>query len=97
VIGLYESLRRQHFLSALLWTLCLGGVLPLLLPVVTLIPYVLAALMGQGGLYRYGTSAAAARLVFAALFQVGTAVVCGYLLHRNLTRRSFALERSAES
>lgn len=96
VIGLYFSLRRANFISALLWTLAVGVFLPLaLFPLARLFFFLLAGdpmnLLPDPMPFHFWFGA----LSFVPhLLLLLLALWCGRQLHRNLTRRTFALEKA---
>lgn len=86
VIGLYFSLRCRNFISAFLWTLAFGMLLPILLPpVFGMVGWLLDSSDLQAQEWN-------ARLSFwAGCWQLVIAAICWPLLYRRLRRRSFAI------
>jgi ABC-type transport system involved in multi-copper enzyme maturation permease subunit len=91
VIGLYYSLAKTHFLSAFVWTLLMGYLLPILLANAGMVQRMILWQLGfpAGNLARTQTAVGP----IWALLQIMLAIGFGHLLHRNLEQRRFALER----
>jgi len=91
VIGLYYSLAKTHFLSAFVWTLLMGYLFPMMLANLGMIQRLILWQVGfpSNNLAR---SQSAIGPIWA-LIQIAMAVGFGYLLHRDLEQRRFALER----
>ncbi len=91
VIGLYFSLRCRNFMSAFLWTLGVGMLLPVMLPpIVGLMKWLLDS--DETPFYWE-----ASRSFWAGCWQIAIASVCWPLLTRRLRNRSFALEKGGAS
>ncbi|HEX4645215.1 MAG TPA: ABC transporter permease subunit [Verrucomicrobiae bacterium] len=92
VIGLYYSLRRSNFVSALLSTIVAGLLLPVVLMVaVAYVRWVFfGALLGIGG----GSAELSQGVALISLCQVLVAVALGRRLYRDLVLRRFAFERA---
>ena len=84
VIGLYFSLRCRSFLSAFLWTLMTGLLLPLLVP-----PLLSALWLVQVGLFHWHIRLSARE----AFVQLLIAAFCWFRLHDRLKQRAFAFNR----
>jgi ABC-type transport system involved in cytochrome c biogenesis permease component len=89
IIGLYESLARKHFVSALLSTLLLGVALP---TVLAQLGRFLDFLLWMTGHPHALSQTESDGFLVAILLQCGVAVACVWKLHRNLRARRFALQ-----
>jgi len=95
VIGLYFSLARGNFVSALVGTLFVGIFLPLALSsLLFFLHHLLLGLNPQpllldADLFRRGDE-----LAFIAVFQLAFAGLAGYRLYRNLVRRDFRFQKA---
>jgi hypothetical protein len=95
VIGLYFSLRRANFISALLWTLFVGIFLPLALPrLLFLLQH--WVLMFQPQMWPLPRAAFRGSDVvpFITFFQAAFAIIAGNRLYRNLLQRNFAFQKA---
>jgi hypothetical protein len=89
VIGLYFSLKRTHFISALLWTVVIGLVLPLVLGVFN--DRIAQAFLVSS---RGRPFAIDERPLFvSSIVQIAFAVMLGRKLYDDLVRRSFAFQQ----
>jgi len=91
IVGLYYSLAKTHFLSAFVWTLLTGYLVPELLANVGMVQRMILWQLGISAGNLAGAQTRAGPLW--ALLQITLAIGFGYLLHRNLEQRRFALER----
>jgi len=87
VIGLYYSLRCRAFITAFLWTIMVGLVLPVALPGLLQLVWWVYALSGA-------TRPLFSRSVGSGLLQFGFAILCWKRLYQRLVKRAFPLERS---
>jgi hypothetical protein len=89
VVGLYFSLTRSNFVVALLCTVVLQMLFPVVLAQIAAFfsepPYL-------GGAYGNVTGEDLVLWSLAPAFQIGLALFLGWRLHENLRRRSFAME-----
>jgi hypothetical protein len=99
VIGLYYSLRRVHFISALLSTILVGLFLPHFLRLVFgLMVQILLFSNDYQSPFRPQYAALTGSLLspfFINIFQAGIAVLIGSKLHRDLVQRNFAYSKPA--
>jgi ABC-type transport system involved in multi-copper enzyme maturation permease subunit len=86
VIGLYYSLRCRAFITAFLWTIMVGLVLPVALPGLLQLAWWVYALSGA-------TSPLFSRTAFSGLWQFAFAILCWKRLYQRLVKRAFPLER----
>lgn len=89
VIGLYFSLRCRNYMSALVATLAVGLLTPIIISILLWSLFVMEfAANSLGGVGDPGPSAS------AAVFQVVVAIVCAERLRHRLRNRSFPMERT---
>lgn len=101
VIGLYYSLSRKHFISAFLWTVFAGILLPFVLKWLIILLSSILVFAITGGPRTFDYQSFMGPLVFSirnmfmsadfiVIIQAAIAIRCGLRLHRNLEERKFA-------